>query len=233
MTAHISRVSLTGPDDRTDLTRLADLSQQFPRVEWALLYVPHKEGAPRNPSRQWREAFFKRVQTGCAVHLCGALAFEQLLGGELPADVLQAQRLQLNINARTQDFSDEQALEVYARALELGPDVILQYHPGTATLIERFVHQVPEAIRPRVHVLLDASRGTGTAPDAWVRPACLDSFYVGYAGGIGPENIGAVLGAISGHSRECWVDMESGIRTDNQFDAAKAEQVLQAVEHFA
>jgi hypothetical protein len=56
----------------------------------------------------------------------------------LPADILEAPRLQLNINARKPDFSDEQVLEVYARALELGPEIILQYHPQSAALIERF-----------------------------------------------------------------------------------------------
>lgn len=233
MAAIITRVSLTGPDDRTDMTRLIDLSQQFSLVEWALLYVPHNEGAPRNPTRTWREAFFQHVDAASAVHLCGALAFEQLLKGELPADVLQAQRLQLNINARKPDFTDAQVLEVYARALELGPDIILQYHPGTAALIEQFTQQLPAAEQSRVHVLMDASRGTGKAPATWVRPAALDALHVGYAGGIGPENIETVLRDVSAPRRACWIDMESGIRTDNQFDAAKAEAVLQAVEVFA
>ncbi|KVP75456.1 hypothetical protein [Burkholderia ubonensis] len=233
MTLLITRVTLTGPDDRTDMARLIDLSQRFPLVEWALLYVPHNEGAPRNPTRPWREAFFQQVSSVSAVHLCGALAFEQLLKGELPVDILQAQRLQLNINARKPDFTEEQVLEVFARALELGPDIILQYHPGTAALIERFAQKVPASDRSRVHVLMDASRGTGKAPATWVRPAALHELYVGYAGGIGPENIESVLRDVSALGRACWVDMESGIRTDNQFDAAKAEAVLQAVEVFA
>ncbi|WP_060064675.1 hypothetical protein [Burkholderia ubonensis] len=228
MTSLINRVSLTGPDDRTDLAQLVELSQRFPMVEWALLYVPHNEGAPRNPTRPWREAFFSQVAAASAVHLCGALAFEQLLKGELPDEILRAQRLQLNINARKQDFTAEQVLEVFARAIELGPDIILQYHPGSAALIEQFAHQVSPSVRSRVHVLMDASRGTGTAPATWVRPAALQELYVGYAGGIGPHNIAAVLQAVMGLGRPCWVDMESGIRTDNQFDAAKAEAVLLA-----
>ncbi|KWA83744.1 hypothetical protein WL29_20480 [Burkholderia ubonensis] len=233
MPAQISRVSLTGLDDLTDMERLKSLSRQYPRVEWALLYVPHNEGAPRNPTRSWREAFFQQVSAGTAVHLCGALAFEQLLKGALPPDVLQADRLQLNINARKPEFTDDQVLEVYARALELGPDIILQYHPGTAALIERFAQQVPAAEQGRVHVLMDASRGTGLAPATWARPPALDAFHVGYAGGIGPENIYSVLRDVSALGRAGWIDMESGIRTNNQFDATKAETVLQAVEVFA
>ncbi|MDN8078509.1 hypothetical protein QZN30_03750 [Burkholderia multivorans] len=235
MTAPITRVSLTGPDDRTELAALIALSQQYPRVEWALLYVPHNEGAPRNPTQPWRESFFNEEQLASrsAVHLCGALAFEQLLAGALPSDVLRAKRLQLNINARKQEFTDEQVLEVYARTLELGPDVILQYHPNTAALIERFAHATPASERSRVHILMDASRGTGKTPAIWLRPEALDGIYVGYAGGIGPENIGSVARDVAALGQPCWVDMESGIRTDNEFDAAKAEAVLQAVELFA
>lgn len=235
MTALITRVSLTGPDDRTELAPLIALSQRYPRVEWALLYVPHNEGAPRNPTQLWRESFFRvaELASRSAVHLCGALAFEQLLAGTLPADVLQARRLQLNINARKKDFTDEQVLEVYARALELGRDVILQYHPNTAALIEQFVLATPASERSRVHVLMDASRGTGKAPDVWARPVALDSFYVGYAGGIGPENIESVVRDVAALGQPCWVDMESGIRTDNEFDAARAEAVLRGAEVLA
>jgi hypothetical protein len=229
----IERVSLTGADDRTELSRLIDLTARFPRVEWALLYVPHNEGAPRNPQRAWREAFFARLADYSAVHLCGALAFEQLLRNELPDDILEAPRLQLNINARKPDFTDEQVLEVFRRALALGPEIILQYHPNSASLIEQFAQATPAKDRERVHILMDASRGTGKTPQNWTRPAPLDEFFVGYAGGIGPENIQSVLREVSALGRPCWVDMESGIRTENQFDADKAEAVLRATAEFA
>jgi hypothetical protein len=228
----IERVSLTGADDRTELSRLIDLTARYPRVEWALLYVPHNEGAPRNPQRAWREAFFAHLADYSAVHLCGALAFEQLLQGTLPADILEAPRLQLNINARKPDFSDEQVLEVYARALALGPEIILQYHPQSASLIEGFALSTPQVDRERLHILMDASRGTGLTPQKWSQPERLDEFFVGYAGGIGPENINAVLQDVAALGRPCWVDMESGIRSDNQFDADKAEAVLRAAAEF-
>jgi hypothetical protein len=229
----IERVSLTGADDRTELSRLIDLTARFPCVEWALLYVPHNEGAPRNPMRAWRDAFFSHLADYSAVHLCGALAFEQLLQGTLPDDILAAPRLQLNINARKTDFSDEKVLEVFRRALALGPEIILQYHPNSAALIEQFARATPGKDRERVHILMDASRGTGVAPQGWSRPQRLDKFFVGYAGGIGPENIQAVLRDVSALGRPCWVDMESGIRTENQFDADKAEAVLRATAEYA
>lgn len=220
-------VSLTGPDDRTAIPALAELGARFSFVEWALLYVPHNEGAPRNPTRAWREAFFDSEVLGSrAVHLCGSLAFEELLTASLPAEILRADRLQLNVNARRQDFSDQQVLDIFRRALDLGPAIILQRHAETAALVDRFVAGLPSADKPRVHVLLDDSKGAGKAPDTWRRPPTLDGVQCGYAGGIGPQNVTKVLESVNGETQPYWIDMESGVRTDNEFDLAKAQAVL-------
>lgn len=226
----LERVPLTGLDDQTALQGLRALSLEFPFVEWALLYVLHNEGAARNPTRDWRQAFFDAQLPGfSAVHLCGKQAFEQLLADQLPAELVRAHRLQLNINARKREFSEEQVLEVYRRALGLGPDLILQYHADSAGVIQRFLSELPRSERPRVHVLLDDSRGLGKTPQTWHWPQELgaDVFY-GFAGGLGPDNIAGVLEQLQQHGVRYWPDMESGLRTLNRFDIGKAQQVLQA-----
>lgn len=228
----LTYVSLTGPDDKTNIAALADLSAAFPFVEWALLYVPHNEGAPRNPTRAWREAFFEaHLPSRGAVHLCGSRAFEELLSNKLPKDVLQASRIQLNVNARRVEFTDKQVLDIYRRSLDLGPGIILQRHANTAALIDKFIASLPVLDTHRVGVLLDQSKGTGRAPDSWLQPPALEGLHCGYAGGIGPDNTADVLRALvaTNDPREpYWIDMESGIRTDNQFDIAKACAVLEA-----
>lgn len=230
-------VSLTGPDDKTDIGELARLAERFPFVEWALLYVPHNEGAPRNPTRAWREAFFNAdMQGSSAVHLCGSLAFNELLTGSLPADILRADRLQLNVNARRREFSDQQVLDIYHRSLTLGPDIILQRHADTADLIDRFLAELTAGQSERVHVLLDESKGTGLAPASWQRPGSLEGVYCGFAGGVAPHNVGVtlhMLRAIHAPDEPWWVDMESGIRTENEFDMAKALAVLEAAQPLA
>lgn len=221
-------VSLTGADDLTPLAQLVDLGQQFQDVEWALLYVPGKDGNPRNPTQAWREKFFASpAALQSAVHLCGKTAFNELLAESLPADIYQAGRIQLNINARQPDFSDEQVIEVFWRALELGPAVILQYHADNADVICRFLAELTPAERSRVDVLLDDSRGRGKVPSSWSIPAPLNSVFCGFAGGLGPDNMAEVLVQLASVQGRFWVDMESGIRTFNQFDLAKARQVLQ------
>lgn len=226
----LQRVSLTGADDRTALDELLGLTAKHPFVEWAVLYTPRSLGAPRNPGQTWREAFFAELAPQSAVHLCGALAFEQLLSDELPLDVLKAPRMQLNINARRKDFDDEQVLAVYRKALDVSESIILQYHSDSATLIEAFLASLADADRPRVHVLVDASRGTGTVPDAWPWPASLENAYLGFAGGLGPSNSKTVAQVLQQFNRPFWIDMESGIRTENQFDIEKVKAVLEACQ---
>jgi hypothetical protein len=224
----LDRISLTGADDNVSLSALAQLSKEHPFVEWALLYVPHNEGAPRNPSREWRLAFFNAQLPGySAVHLCGRRAFEELLAGVLPKELLLADRLQLNINARKQDFTDSQVLEVFRQALELGPDVILQYHEGTAAVIRTFLLELPPSAKPRVHILMDESKGTGKVLSSAALPPELERMYCGFAGGLGPDNIEWALSLMDKGEQRYWADMESGIRTDNEFDIEKARRVLE------
>lgn len=229
----LDRVSLTGVDDKTSLADLVELSHRHPFVEWALLYVPHKEGAPRNPTKHWRKAFFDERMPGySAVHLCGNLAFELLLKGELPAEIVQADRLQLNINARRREFSDDQVLDVYRRSLDIGPDIILQYHDDTAHLIAEFLAELATIDRARVHVLLDASKGTGKTPADWRIPLELEGMFCGHAGGLGPNNMEVALQRFESLGRRYWPDMETGIRTDNELDIGKVKHVLTTSQPF-
>ena len=230
---HLRRISLTGADDAVSIEELSLLAQQYARVEWALLYVPHAEGQARNPTRGWREAFFKAELPGySAVHLCGRQAFEELLAGELPEEILKANRLQLNINARKRDFTDDEVRAVFDKALSLGPDVILQYHPATAALVGNAVAHCPPHLRHRLHVLMDSSRGTGVVPTSWDAPALFAQTLCGFAGGLGPDNVAAVAAQLNARALPYWLDMESGIRTDNQFDLAKARAILERTDAF-
>lgn len=229
----LRRVSLTGADNAVSIEELCLLTQQYRRVEWALLYVPHAEGRPRNPTRTWRETFFNAKLPGySAVHLCGRRAFEELLAGELPEELLKTNRLQLNINARQRDFTDDEVRAVFDKALHLGPDVILQYHADSAPLIEEAVANCPAELRSRLHVLMDASRGTGVEPVSWGAPSSLAQVFCGYAGGLGPDNVVRVATQLNALNLPYWLDMESGIRTDNQFDLTKARAVLARTTSF-
>lgn len=229
---YLQQVSLTGPDDAVDPEALRPLGQRFPFVEWALLYMPTAEGRPRNPTRAWRERFFdSEIPGSSAVHLCGEQAFDELLAGALPSDIRRACRLQLNVNARGAVRNVDQVIDIYRAALDLGPSLILQYHEGTAEAIGQWLAELGLRDRFRVHVLLDGSKGRGVLPEQWTLPAELAGTYTGFAGGLGPMNVPGVLNELEALRRPYWIDMETGIRSENAFDLAKAEAVLQAAAH--
>ena len=53
--------------------------------------------------------------------------------------------------------------------------------------------------------------------------------FCGYAGGLNPDTIGDALAAIAARvpdGQPYWIDMESGVRTDDRFDLDKCERVL-------
>ena len=121
---------------------------------------------------------------------------------------------------------------MFDKALQLGPDIILQYHADSAALVEYAVAHCPVDLRSRLHVLMDASRGTGVVPETWGAPSSLAQTFCGYAGGLGPDNIATVAAQLNARGLPYWLDMESGIRTDNQFDLAKARAVLEQTAPF-
>ena len=82
----------------------------------------------------------------------------------------------------------------------------------------------------RVDWLFDKSGGRGAAPPSW--PKAREGAFCGYAGGLNPDNIGVALPAIAAcvpEGQPYWIDMESGVRTDDRFDLDKCELVLTQV----
>lgn len=80
--------------------------------------------------------------------------------------------------------------------------------------------------------LLDPSGGEGIQSlDSWDHEPT-KRIKVGFAGGIGPHNIGEVLAKVDDikATTSGWIDMESRIRTEEKLDPKKVKQVLRACE---
>jgi hypothetical protein len=247
-------VSITGADDAVRIDDLAALSCAYPFVEWGILYYPAKEGTSRNPTRAWRAALGRaRYEHGLrtALHLCDEETFRMLLTTAYEKYVpfihneLHAHdRVQVNINARGIVFRTDDVFQVYQTLACHDARLILQHHEGTSQAIDKYLGSMALSSFARsandgdFSVLLDGSKGKGVAPAAWVAPfeRYGQAVHTGYAGGISPETIEAVLDATESAVREhgqpgarYWLDMETGVRTDNQFDLDKVEHVLSAV----
>lgn len=69
-----------------------------------------------------------------------------------------------------------------------------------------------------VVMLVDESKGTGVLASSWPTPP--DEYEIGYAGGIGPSNVGDVLKDIMDVAvgRQVWIDMESSLRSKVKCD---------------
>lgn len=232
-------ISLSGADDKVPVSGLLELCARYPGVslELGVLYFPEKEGSTRYPRAAWRQEL---VQAGlpCAIsaHLCGQQVFRDILEDSLEChqDLLRYNRLQLNINARGQVFTEQEVFRIYDHLIAHGRRLILQYHAASAQTIERYLANRGFGAREACDVLFDGSKGTGTFPETWPTPLTIRDTVLrcGYAGGIGPQTIGpawsSICAAAAGHG-QFWVDMESGIRTNNEFDLDKVHSVLDTV----
>lgn len=220
-------VSITGADDAVDVADLNALARDYPFVEWALLLMPETFGQPRSPSASWIEDFKAKYQgTHKAAHMCGSA----LAGfAEGRADILALMRgfarVQLNLEfGPVEGTYDPQQLLARIRA---HPECqfIIQYTERRAPLLPAL------AAIPNHAILFDASAGRGVAPDGW--PAPLPGHFCGYAGGINPGNVAGHIDKIAAAGAgEAWIDMESGVRTDDRFDLGKVRAVLEIAKPF-
>ena len=105
---------------------------------------------------------------------------------------------------------------------EYSKPVILQYNKLNSKIIDHILKFVD------VNILFDSSRGKGIIKFD-VRNHLFDDPYSGYAGGITAENVRSVmkiLNSIYDKEQRMWIDTESGIRTNNEFDTDKIMLIL-------
>ena len=202
-------ITFTGADADTDPTSMEWLASHYP-IEWGLLFSPKRQGAePRYPSLEACKRFLG-APLRLAAHLCGGYSRSIMEGGheELPLWLGRFGRVQVNHGrpepARLRRFRDRSG----------APMVIMQWRSDAFP-----------AMWPGVDLLYDRSGGHGAVPSAWPPHP---GYLVGYAGGLGPENVREALAAI-GAAGPYWIDMESGVRTDDRFDLAKCRSVCEHV----
>jgi len=103
-------------------------------------------------------------------------------------------------------------------------------------------HEVIENVPSNVQFLFDSSGGNGLYDDAIFYTEPILDYYTGYAGGINCENVESICKIITDHkpttlayhpnNTTCWIDLESGVRTNNEFDLEKVETILKISSKF-
>ena len=219
------RVTITGADDAVDPRALLDLSAEFPFVEWGLLCSMKRIGTSRYPSPTWidrlRVLRWPQSARFFSAHFCGQYAREAIAGHafmEMELELASKLCARVQINGYEAGFPGQ--LPRLAR--KLGVEFILQCrHQAELQQCARDAETIRGA-----SVLFDPSGGRGSRPRLW--PMGPAGCRLGFAGGIGPENVLDVIRAI-GPRAPYWIDMESGVRTGDRLDLGKVRRVLEQV----
>jgi len=238
MNSTLKRVTITGADDKTDITALLDLTDEFPFVEWGILVSLRSEGGSRFPSRKWMDKFVSRITgTGklrpiaISSHVCGTWVRQLLCGNlhwsELPFVVNFGQRIQINTHAELLQ-SNTGLWKNLAQLVESDKEVIFQWDGVNDHL--SYAAQAVDGLK--VSALFDTSGGAGILPNAW--PKADYKFNYGYAGGLGPENIIEQIQLINAaaNNYSYWIDMEGRVRTNEELDLVKVRKVLELAKPF-
>lgn len=226
------RVTITGADDRVEPKELVELSQKYPFVEWGILVSHNRVGTSRYPSMRWsREATGMLAVNGAhfAIHLCGETrAYYQRNRLESVALVERlTQDAIVPTQCRVQLNGFDHSWEGFEPANPFVPH-ILPVKRGNifGAAAKRYGFEA--------QLLFDESGGRGKAVDFEAAGDTIEeamkeygpNLSFGMAGGIKPET---VVDAISFNLRKGgWIDLESGVRTNDEFDMSKVEAVLEA-----
>lgn len=219
----LKHITFTGIDARTDLQELQAIQQQYPLAEFGVLTSYHwNENGNRylNPQFLWN---LRGQRLNLALHVCGRAASDAADGYWDRLDMHLFfylglfKRVQLNIANRA---------DIPYRLASM-PD-----NHTEVVIQQRGIHDIEFYERSKwmnTSILLDASGGQGINTPIEILKC---DGKVGYAGGINPDNVADKLTYLfeNVHNGEFWIDMESGVRTDDWFDLGKVQQVLEICE---
>lgn len=233
MKANLTRVTFTGADDTVSPEALIDISKSWPHVEWGIL-IGSQHGH-RFPSENWITRLLLAAPQGMnlSLHICGK-HLRDIAAGKgiaLYPKMTKIARCQLNWHAEKQG---DIANSIYRAFKEMesawNPEVIFQLDGVNDTL----ACESASKFEKRIAGLFDLSHGAGVLPKEW--PACTDlsaAYPVGYAGGLGPDNLREQLSLIhSVAAGDYWIDMETKLYNGLQFSLEKCVDVLKIVDEF-
>ncbi len=215
----LKRISFSGIDEQTKVADIKKLYDKYPFLEFTFLYSQQRnqKGQGRYPRSVILKGY-KKAGVPMALHLCGEIAHNlihdsnwSVVYKELDGYMNLFDRIQINI-PKTNKFSKEMSFPK-------DKQIIIQLHEGTERLFECYKNV------ENVVGLQDSSGGRGITEMVWRYP---ETEPFGYAGGINPENVVEIVKSINEICEtDFWIDMETGIRTNDKFDIKKCEEVCE------
>lgn len=222
----LNKVTITGADDSIDPRELSILSKNYPFVEWGILFSDKKQGVDRYPSLDWISKLLL-YDFSLSAHLCGKYVSEACSGnwywtekeGHKGIEIF-FNRIQLNFARTAFGFVDFNLLKSSLKDTRFTKKQFIFGHKNAVGIIKNNFSDC------NVVPLFDGSGGKGII-SKWVD---YPEMYCGYAGGLNPDNLDeqleSILKVVGIGDNSIWIDVESGVRTNNKFDLEKVENFL-------
>ncbi len=222
----LQHITFTGIDGKTDIGALLELQQQYPIAEFGVLVAKNWR---ENGNRYFNPSYLKALdgrRLNLSAHFCGSIARAAVRGDFEPfRDWARSfpfifNRCQLNI-ATSKDNPD--SFKLCCGDTLLFDEIILQQRS-----VDDCDLYVKSNTNEHVTMLLDASGGEGIDTSL----VAFAGKKIGYAGGINADNVAEKLTFLMENEMvgDFWIDMESGVRTDDWFDLDKVRRVLEICE---
>ena len=203
-------ITFTGIDEHTDLMKADELAQRYP-IEWGVLFSGREVEGKFSGINILPDLI--NIAGRTSAHLCDDIS-KYFQEGVLPSVFNIGYFDRVQVNGYNIDYGNFDILTDH-----LGVDIITQSRS--------MVFNVEDHMKHPIYELFDCSGGHGVFPSVVPKLPGTDKL-VGYAGGIGPNNVIDYLSLIKGEGT-FWIDLESQIRTGDRFDLDKVERVCRQV----
>jgi len=221
----ISKVTITGLDEKTNLESIGRLWRLYPFVEFGVLISENNTGnKPRYPSLECIKLLTLMIpRDKLALHVCGNICRDTMLG----KNSLERFFPMINCFGRIQFnnvVGDIDRIAAAKTISKLNAEQVIFPINKSSTLNSL---ELAQAMSTNVGLLHDSSGGRGitSLPNKPV-----EGYDNGYAGGFGPHNFTTQmerLASVLPKDQTIWVDMESKVRTPNDWlDLNKVEETL-------
>lgn len=236
MTVTLTRVTISGADDRTPIREMRAIAEEFPFVEWGILLSASRMGRDtRYPSRSWidrlaAESHAMEKPMQLSAHLCGSRARSLMDGDISPLSGLADHFRRVQING----FDAAVAHGFMEATRDPLPDFEFILQAQSERALHACTWVASMVTRNTCSVLFDPSGGRNIDLLGAGLPRRAEAWLpLGFAGGISPENVVSVVSRLEGHGfltgnrAPTWIDMESGVRSgDDALDLGKVVDVL-------
>lgn len=220
-------VTVTGADDSVNHDEILQISKKFPFVEFGIL-LRASEPSLRYPSYEWIKKLFDLWQDNPEInvsgHICGSLVRDICKGNwSIFQDPRFSEvspmfsRFQLNFSPYVNGINIPDFLQGMDREELYFKQIIFQLKDINEPILIEAKKEDFDVVP-----IFDISGGRGISPENWP----YSNELCGYAGGLNPNNVSQEIVKISKVSNEAWIDAESGLRTNNEFDLSKVEYFL-------